>query len=153
MVRVDGPPFSPGASSWFVITPSISTSGVPFTVATMTTRIRGMDPPPARRKRVCSGELLESEKESSKPLAVSPALVITCTRTSASSTTCGTGTGTAGPIISDSRTGLAIQSPRQPLGEGDAQRAALFLQFLGAHGRVGVGHAPELLGVAQVARG
>jgi hypothetical protein len=54
----------PGPISWLVITPSMSTSGVPLTVAMSTTRTSGMFAPPASRKMVCKGEFVLSVKRS-----------------------------------------------------------------------------------------
>ena len=98
-VSVDVPPGVGELIWWCVITPSISTSGVPLVVTTITTRTIGGITPPDRRKSVCSGEFLLSENVSSNPLVVSPAVVTTCTPVSASSTSRDTGIGTAGPII------------------------------------------------------
>src|SRR5580765_6815254 len=118
-VSVDVVPLS-GCSSWFVITPSISTVVVPLNVTAMTTRKIGMLEPPVSRKSVCSGERFEIFSPSSKPLCVSPEFDSTVTCVTASITARGAGTGTPGPIRSWRRTGSGIR-PGHPLGERDAQ--------------------------------
>ena len=55
---------SPAATCVLVTTPSISTCGVPLTVATTITRTIGIGLPPASRNSVGSGERLLSVNDS-----------------------------------------------------------------------------------------
>jgi hypothetical protein len=89
----------PGATRVFSTTPSIRTSLLPFTVTMTITRKMGMVAPPPRRKSVCSGEWLLSEKVSENPLRL-PDATVTCTDCSASSIEAVAGSGTPGPSIS-----------------------------------------------------
>jgi len=123
-VSVDWP-FSPPCTSWRVMTPSISTSGVPFMVTMMMTRMKGTRLPPVSRNRVCSGDFWLNWKVSWKPLGVRGAAeVVTWMLVSASSTAWGTGTGTVGPMSRVTLTPLSIGQPRDAFRQGDAQAAA-----------------------------
>src|SRR5215831_19181413 len=134
------------------MTPSISTSGVPLTVATITTRISGIGAPAEARNRVWSGEPVLTVKVSWNPPGPSPP-VFTVTAVSASSTSRGTGNGTAGPIISVSWTPSTIARSRDPFGQRDAQHTADALGQLGRpHHRVRVAQPPRLLRVAEILR-
>src|SRR5215211_4150306 len=111
----------------------------------MMTRMNGGIAPPESRKMVCNGERLLSVNASSKPLEVSPEVVVTVTLVNASSATCGTGTGTAGPTISVRLTPLSTGHSRYAFWQGDPQPPAnRFGQFVRAHRAVRIAHAPEL---------
>ncbi len=81
-----------------VATPSINTCGVPLTMTTMTTRRIGIDAPPLKRNKWCSGERLSSVNDIWKPLAPT-SLTVTDSSVNASITTLGAGTGTRGPDV------------------------------------------------------
>src|SRR5437763_623515 len=68
------PPGPPGEISWWVMTPSMRTSGVPPTVATMTQRRMGGSAPPVSKKIVWSGERFETWNCNSNPLVAGKAL-------------------------------------------------------------------------------
>src|SRR5262249_29449152 len=150
-VSVACPASLPDVIWWFVITPSISTSGVPLTVTTISTRTSGIDAPPARRKSVCSGERVLRVNVSWNAPGPSPPLR-TSTAVKASRTSRGTGAGTPGPIIRVSRIPSTILDSRQALRQRDADDAAGPRgQVVRAQDRVRIAEPPELLGVAQVA--
>src|SRR5690348_4154374 len=143
---------APGTTSVRVTTPSISTCGMPFTVATTITRSSGTTPPPESRNSVCSGErTLKLNCRVNAPAPSSGAF--TSTWVSASSTSCGTGTGTTGPTSKVRCTPSSTWHPRDALGQGDAQLPANRVgQLLRPQRAVRVAQAPELLGIAQVLR-
>src|SRR4051794_31823017 len=147
---VDVVPLS-GWSSWFVITPSISTVVVPRNVMAITTRKIGMLEPPVSRKSVCSGERFEILSASSKPLCVSPEFDSTVTCVTASITSRGAGTGTPGPMSSWRRAGSGIRA-WHPLRKRDAQPPADGKrQVARIHDAVCVGKPPPQLRSADVA--
>src|SRR5260221_5043015 len=130
------------------------TSTLPPTTTAMTTRTSGMGMPPPIRKRVCSGEFVESENVSWNPLAPS-VLFVTCTEASASMMSRPTGTGTPGPIISCSRYGtLDIRHSGHSLGKGDEQAPSdPGGQLVGTYAPVRIAETPEQLGVAKLTGG
>src|SRR6478752_4088457 len=100
----------------------------------------------------CSGDFLPTAKVSWKPALSLP--LVTCALTSASTTIGGAGTGTIGPMSRVRWTPLSIRRAGNPFGERDAQRAAgRFGELVRSHGAIGVGDAPERLGVVQVLAG
>src|ERR1700722_9181265 len=132
------------------MTPSINTSGVPFSVTTITIRIMGICAPPTTRNNVWRGERLSRINFNWKPLGRSDR-EITSTLVNASSTSFDTGKGTAGPIMS------VKSSPLDNSGDSfrqrDSQRGPRCLEIVRTHGAIGVADAPKQLGIAQVLRG
>src|SRR5207245_3025371 len=127
-------------------TPSINTVGSPPIETTRITRMNGLKNPAGSRSRL-SGDVLLSAKSSWNPLRA-PALTVTCTDCSASTTSRGAGIGTTGPMSKVSWMPLIIAGPRHPFGHGDPQDAARALQILGTERVVGVADEPVDLGVA-----
>ncbi len=97
-LNVEFDPRSPGAISFFVMTPSIRTFGDPFTVATRMQRMNNSGNPPVSKNSNCNGDPLSTLNVSLKPLG-SRSFTVTSTSTRASSTLEGTGSAITGPII------------------------------------------------------
>src|SRR5581483_8000737 len=153
MLSVAWAPSAPWLISWLVMTPSISTWGRPLIVATSRTRTSGMLAPPASKNSVCNGELVVRVNCNWKTLGPWSG-VVTCTWVSASRMSAETGTGTAGPIIKVRCTPLSTRRPRNAFRQGDAELPARRLgQLFRADRPVRVADAPELLRVADIARG
>src|ERR1700733_1795614 len=148
-VRVESEPLSPGAISFWVMTPSISTLAWPLTVATRMHRMKRSGSPPLMRKMIFSGDCLSIEKVSLNPLG-SMSCVVTSTSARHSSTDEGTGEATNGPIMSVSWTLLSNRASGDALRGGDFQRRARRLdKIVGRHRAVGVADQPGHERVAE----
>src|SRR5437867_9329220 len=155
-VSVEAPALGPGVTSWRVITPSVSTSGVPFTVATTITRSARSAALAATSSSPWSGDWFASVKLSWKPER-EPTLVVTVIPWSASINGAGAGTATTGPMSSVTvtrvigNTSARLVARRDTSGQGDAQAASgLVGEFLRRERAVRVGDLPELLRVAEL---
>src|SRR5208283_833648 len=150
IVSVESEPLSPGAISFFVITPSISTFATPLTVATSTTRMKRSGKPPVSRKRICSGDCLSMLKVNWNPL-VPTSFTVTSASASASITARGGVSGKIGPIIRLSCTLLSIAAPRYALGHGDLQDGTRRLDHrVWLDSAIGVAQQPEQERIAKV---
>src|SRR5438105_1800790 len=98
---------------------------------------------------VSSDDFLLTAKDNWKPDLSLP--LVTCTLVSASVTALGTGTGTSGPIMIVRWIPLSIRYSRDSFRQGDMQCAPCsFGQLFGTHGCIGIGDAPEGLGITYV---